>query len=196
MHDYLCTENISVALHVCSGFATALANGEIPSTAQYIDKLFFEQANRVQLNCSEEIDLSGIPKLKSHPREWIVVAKQSRPRAVYCAEELNQIGIHASVLFDQSGGKGISPESWERPIVGTYTGYAGGLNPENLEAELTRIHDADVMAVDRVRSRYETELWIDIETGVRSGENGEKFDLEKVEKCIQIALPWIAERVR
>ncbi len=77
-------------------------------------------------------------------------------------------------LFDRSGGAGIVPEQWPAPI--DYCGYAGGLGPDNLEAELARIEQ---VVGDR-------EIWIDMETKVRS-DNGKVFDLDKVVRCLEMA---------
>lgn len=83
-------------------------------------------------------------------------------------------------LFDKSGGIGITPGEWPIAFQGTYNGYAGGLGPDNLEAEIQRI--AKVAGEERV--------WIDMETKVRS-EDDKQFDLEKVRRCLEIAAPFM-----
>jgi phosphoribosylanthranilate isomerase len=84
-----------------------------------------------------------------------------------------------AVLFDASGGKGISPNSWQPPFYGMRCGYAGGLNPDNLEEQLTKIA---FVAGDET-------VWIDMETGVRTDN---QFDLDKVNRCLEIVKPWIS----
>ncbi len=84
-------------------------------------------------------------------------------------------------LFDLSGGQGISPESWPKPIA-PYCGYAGGLGPDNLSDELKRIEDAV----------GDSTIWIDFESKVRS-DNHKLFDLNKVRKCCEIALPFLKD---
>lgn len=82
-------------------------------------------------------------------------------------------------LFDRSGGAGIVPKEWPKPIW-KYQGYAGGLGPENIVDEIKRIGDA----VGNSR------IWIDMETRVRS-EDDLKFDLSKVERCLEAAAPFV-----
>jgi hypothetical protein len=89
------------------------------------------------------------------------------------------------VLFDCSHGAGVSPDSWPTPIYMetdadyTYHGYAGGLGPDNLKAELHRI---DAVANCRV--------WVDMETKIRSADD-KQFDLSKVRQCLEICKPWM-----
>jgi hypothetical protein len=84
-------------------------------------------------------------------------------------------------LFDRSGGAGIVPKDWPKPIW-KYQGYAGGLGPENIEAEIHRIGEA----------AGGSRIWIDMETKVRSADDT-KFDLEKVETCLRLAEPFVSK---
>jgi hypothetical protein len=86
-------------------------------------------------------------------------------------------GIRAYPLFDQSGGAGIIPDSW--PFATGYSGYAGGLSPDNVEYELMRIQEV----------RGGSAIWIDAETKLRS-EDDTVFDLGKVEQFLKKAYPW------
>jgi phosphoribosylanthranilate isomerase len=88
-------------------------------------------------------------------------------------------GVKAAPLFDLSGGAGRLPDSW--PIASQpYSGYAGGLSPENLREQLALIAEA----------AGEERVWIDVETHVRSG-GDRQFDLGKVERFLEIAEPWV-----
>lgn len=80
-----------------------------------------------------------------------------------------------SVLYDISGGKGVSPSSWIKPFEKIKTGYAGGLSPNNLEKELANINEL----VDNHK------VWIDMESGVRT--SNDKFDLSRVKDALEIA---------
>lgn len=87
--------------------------------------------------------------------------------------------LRVSPLFDRSGGAGVLPASWPKPIW-KYQGYAGGLSPENIQDELHRILDAV----------GESRIWIDVETRVRS-EDDEQFDLAKVDLFLKRCQPFV-----
>lgn len=88
---------------------------------------------------------------------------------------MNNPTIRAFPLFDRSGGAGVVPKTWPKPIW-SYQGYAGGLGPENLPHELERIKE--VVGPERI--------WIDMETKVRSDDDKE-FVLSKVRHCLEIS---------
>lgn len=79
------------------------------------------------------------------------------------------IGYDVAPLFDLSGGAGLLPTEWPKPIA-PYCGYAGGLSPANVVWQLAKIKDK----VGNAR------IWIDVETHVRSADDA-RFDLGKVE---------------
>ena len=88
-------------------------------------------------------------------------------------------GVKAAGLFDTSGGAGVLPDQW--PVSDKWIGYAGGLGPECLEAQLKEINEV-----------AQGSIWIDTETKVRTiiG-SSEQLDLQKVEKFLQVASKWI-----
>lgn len=84
-------------------------------------------------------------------------------------------------LFDCSHGAGVLPDEWPAPFdLSTYHGYAGGLGPDNLAEQIPLIGKA----------AGDTRIWLDMESRVRS-DDGRSFDLAKVERCLQIAEPFI-----
>lgn len=85
---------------------------------------------------------------------------------------INKKGVH--FLHDGSGGRGIVAKYFKPIIPNHYTGYAGGLNPDNLEEALIKINEAV----------GDNEIWIDTETGVRTDD---KLDLDKVVRFLEIA---------
>lgn len=82
-----------------------------------------------------------------------------------------------AVLYDDSAGRGISPDSWDAPLEGHFCGYAGGMNPDNVG------HNLEI--ISKVAEGYVT--WIDMETGVRTNDC---FDLSKVERVLEIVEKW------
>lgn len=103
-------------------------------------------------------------------------------------------------LFDVSGGAGILPNEWPKPIYldvdpgehgggieyHAYHGYAGGLGPENLDEQIPRI----LAAAAGTEHTREGRIWIDMETRVRS-DNDRTFDLAKVRRCLEISAPFV-----
>lgn len=91
-------------------------------------------------------------------------------------------------LFDKSGGAGVVPGEWPRPIRNRrlYTGYAGGLAPHNVVDELMRI-----AAVTEPDDR----IWIDCETHVRS-EDDRRFDLGRVVAFLEAVEPHVTKADR
>src|SRR6202008_3657964 len=86
--------------------------------------------------------------------------------------EIKNRNIH--FLYDGSGGRGVAPDQWKTPVKNHFTGYAGGLNPDNLEEQLIKINEVV----------GDGEIWIDAETGLRTDE---ELDLKKVIKFLEIA---------
>ncbi len=95
-----------------------------------------------------------------------------------------QKGINAVPLFDVSGGAGILPDEWPKPM-GNYCGYAGGLSPDNLLKQIQLIQS-------RIRNKDGSlyPIWIDAETHIRSSDNS-TFDTIKAETFLEIAEPFI-----
>ncbi len=86
-------------------------------------------------------------------------------------------GIDAVGLFDLSGGAGLLPDEW--PESSTYTGYAGGLSPDNVVAQL-----------EHIEPLCKAPIWIDAETHVRS-DRDQLFDLRKVRAFLKAIEPYV-----
>lgn len=85
-----------------------------------------------------------------------------------------------AVLFDESRGGGVAPDTWHPPFFryerGLQTGYAGGISPENIEAVLDSIAKALVEAC-HPEARY----WLEMASGVRTED---RIDLQKIERVL------------
>lgn len=84
-------------------------------------------------------------------------------------------GVNISLfdpLFDMSSGAGVVPPAWPPQKQSIYTGYAGGLGPDNLDTELPRILKASIGTI-----------WIDMETRVRTADDSE-LDIAAVESVM------------
>jgi len=85
-----------------------------------------------------------------------------------------------SVLLDASVGRGIVPGEWIAAPSGVVFGFAGGLNPDNISAELERM-------ASTVGNQT---IWIDMETGVRTSDDL-ALDLSKVRRCLAQAQCYV-----
>ena len=94
---------------------------------------------------------------------------------------LDKTGAKFSLLYDASGGRGISPESWNAPVLQNHKmGYSGGMSPDNVYENLNRISYV-------LPSDYNT--WIDAEGKLKDPESG-KFSTALAERYIQNAILW------
>jgi hypothetical protein len=149
-----------LALHVCGRavgeFVREPAEGSVYA-GQDIHDLVAAGIGRVQLNFNfERFGLSL--------EEIDVAVRRTSAKVItqhFPANAPVTIGVAApnhQVLYDASGGRGVAATDYGRPFVGKYTGYAGGLGPENAITAVTAIQsvagDADV--------------WIDMESRIRT----------------------------
>lgn len=93
--------------------------------------------------------------------------------------DLDEEGMkRVDILFDASKGTGQRPDAWPEPHrFNLFCGYAGGLGPDVLATELQKIKAAVA------RSKRDLPYWIDMETGVRTGN---AFDLTKAEQVLSL----------
>lgn len=138
-----------------------------------------EKFDRVQLNLrANEFDISVISNAILHwPKPIITQHNESNKSLV------NNIRSYPNhqILFDKSGGRGISPRWWPPSMVGRTCGYAGGLGPDNLSKELPKIEHAS----------FGGPYWVDMEGKLRDMED--RFDLQKAEACLSIVAEFLKE---
>jgi hypothetical protein len=125
---------------------------------------------------------------RPHPDFFKALADLGDKQFIFQMDDVNnsvlerclELGLNAVPLFDFSGGAGIVPAAWPKPIDGVYCGYAGGLGPETLSHQLTRIEG----------SVGDQTIWIDMETRIRSADD-QQFDLAKVNQCLGIVSGYL-----
>lgn len=141
-----------LALHVC-GHAVR----EFVAGTPDIEELVSAGIGRVQLNFNLKRGEFGIDELEQAiVRCPADVITQHFPANSALATSISAKNHH--VLYDTSGGNGIAPERYEPPFEGKYTGYAGGIGPENV---------LDVARAMRA-VKGEVACWIDMESRVRT----------------------------
>lgn len=194
------TSFFNLALHICGRWIKDLLVGNVTIPDEYIPEYariqFNFRAKEVKYDISKFVNAvkklgnsKENPLIEKHARYYIFQLDENNQNA--CFEECLEYGgnsiapVDIFPLFDGSGGTGITPKYWPKPIYSWRTspyfiphGYAGGLGPHNLEEQLVLIEEAS----------NDTPIWIDMESGVRTDN---KFDLEKVVKCLQICKPFI-----
>lgn len=178
--------NIGLSAHLCGGWVRELLAGEF--TFAHLFPALVEQLDRVQLNFHGERAKVNVDRFLNALSDR---CHQTTPFHLQCIFQLDGVndelcnraqsrGIDAVGLHDLSGGAGILPRAWPGANFHFYTGYAGGLGPDNLEVQIQEIEKAAGNA----------KIWIDMETKVRSEDDG-RFLLEKVHRCLEVARPYV-----
>lgn len=136
--------------------------------------------NRIQLNLEfgnveGKYDLAAmLSQIRAHPEFEFIIQYTDRRRDLLPL--LKDIPHHA-ILFDQSAGRGIAPDSWPAPINGHFCGYAGGINPDNIAGNIEKI----------AKESGSAQIWVDMESGVRTND---RFDLAKVRRVLELSKPF------
>jgi hypothetical protein len=96
---------------------------------------------------------------------------------------LYKAGAKFSVLYDASGGYGMTPASWSPPVYENHPqGYAGGLCGENILENLDRI--SAVVPKD-------AEIWIDAEGKLKQFGSTRILDTARARDYVMKTLAWM-----
>lgn len=160
-------KNLPVALHMCGGAVDDFLQGDI------VVRDMSAAAGRVQLNFNNRRKPVSQALLQSNMQGAgckIIIQEHAGNAGV----NSSMIGARHQVLFDASGGRGVSPELWPAPLPGfPIQGYAGGLSPENVDSELPKI----------ARAAGDIPFWIDMETSLRDADDS--FCLDRCERVLR-----------
>lgn len=168
-------KDLKLSCHLCGTFVRELVKGN-DTIIQIMGPMWYI-FERVQIN------FHAIPHEYSNQMIGIF-SKFANQQFIFQHDGVNDHivkkafneGCNVSALFDKSGGAGILPKQWPQLLEGIPCGYAGGLSPDNVEEQI-KIIEGIV---------GETEIWIDVETHVRSNMDS-LFDLNKVRKFLEIS---------
>ena len=177
-----------VSLHVCGKWVREICAGNWTPLFTNMGPLL-GMGNRVQLNFHAYQHLLtpeflGAAQSRCKEQGWQVIFQCDGVND-QLASIASDAGLDAVPLYDKSGGAGVVPDSWPEAMKGIYSGYAGGLGPDNLESELPAIEAA----------AGEERFWIDMETKIRTADN-KTFDLDAVRKCLELCRPSITQEPR
>lgn len=164
------------AVHMCTSALIGLSKGEEKF------RRIVEGFDRIQLNfkyreTGSRLNLDGlVAQVKSFADKTFIFQYGGEYVKLLPAFEGCE---NMAVLFDGSAGSGALPDSWPAPLPGFACGYAGGLGPDNIVAQVEKIKSV-------LPPGYET--WVDMESGVRTND---VFDLTKVCRVLEAAAPYI-----
>lgn len=169
--------NIPLSAHFCGAWAREVLEKQNFGVIKTLHKNF----KRVQLNYNF-----------SHNQQWSIThlnlfADENRGRDIilqYNKSNKSTIDAYSvgfpeniNILYDASGGRGAEISHFHPPFI-NYTGYAGGINDKNIEMICEGIYSHE----------NKSEVWIDMETGVRTNDI---FDMDKVEAVLQVVSKYI-----
>lgn len=129
---------------------------------------------RVQINFrSRDHHLDIIKAMMDRNSDKTIITQHNYANAALW-RNLREFNNHA-ILFDESGGRGLSPITWPSAIDGVASGYAGGLGLSNIEQELPCIQRA---------AGGDVGFWIDAEGKLRDTQD--RFDLRVVRQYLDL----------
>lgn len=180
------SNGLKVATHICGRWVREFLSSTLDVTSL---PAILQAAARVQINThvnpqSLDLDSAQASRLATTlggPKQLIF---QWNGVNDHLAPVFHSAGVNTAALFDASGGAGKLPGEWPAPIHPFPCGFAGGLGPNNVMAELDRI--AAVCP-----NGYTT--WIDMEGRVRVPDLS-ALDLNLVRRVLEqvAASQWIA----
>jgi hypothetical protein len=162
---------VKLSAHICGQYVRDLMIGENTWMNTWMESLPY--FSRVQINSGVAIrypmkEMEYIRSIRLFGDRQIIT--QSDGMNVSHLILLGLYGFNVASLIDKSGGTGKTINNIFYPEHPSYWGYAGGLNPDNIELKLEEINNIT-----------DKKVWIDMESGIRN-----KNDAFSIEDCITI----------
>ena len=170
----------NIALHICGRAVEDVIMDNRASAANCLAR--HPKIGRVQLNLHASAKWLPSPAIIDKAigdfRKPVIIQENS------ANHELNRdlLAPNHQVLFDSSGGLGKAADAWPPLIPGKACGFAGGLGPETIAQEISRIEAVAGL----------NDVWVDMEARVRTDEDW--LDLKKVRVVLGIVADHIAEQ--
>lgn len=168
----LVDRGLHLSAHICGSMAREIVCTNIWQPFNEMIAYYNFLFDRIQLNVAP----MSFPGIQSSPltlpnccKELIIQQRNTMEIDVYKAMDNKR--NYVSILFDQSGGRGIGLDMADlnlNPFI--KAGYAGGINADNV---------ADILI--HLFQKANHPFWIDVESGVRTRDY---LDLEKVYKLL------------
>ena len=178
---------LNISLHLCGEVVRDFVNNPTHEALIETRGIFWQ---RTQLNFSfkDSIDFTGrLTKIamiaEASPGRAIVLAynKGNKMTLDMFIARRYVVPVDIHFLYDSSGGRGTEIKTFHKPLC-NYTGYAGGINPDNIGDILKTLSEMD----------DDSNIWIDMESGVRTNN---MLDLVKVESVLKTCVPFIENRI-
>ena len=183
--------DINLAAHVNQEWCEEICRtGEIPMELReffglYRKNLGFSPlVKRWQLNMSNtavrDINYDAVKKLfmRNDDHEFIIQYNDRTKNATWVLHEMR---ANFSLLYDASGGRGLSPDTWNKPVFENVPmGYSGGMSPDNVVKNLRKISS--------VVPKNREDIWIDAEGKLKTDD---KFDISLARQYITKAERWL-----
>lgn len=170
--------SVLTSVHFCGKSVIALLNENAESVNNLLQAILLRNNTRIQLNFNYQYcDDDFIPLLQQfltkYPHLHVITQYNDNNSEVYA--HFTQFN-NFELLFDQSGGRGISANDWPTPISNIVCGYAGGLGVDNIDEQLMLIKQ---VVADKP-------YWIDMENKLRTFDENH-IDWLDLNKCANVA---------
>lgn len=166
-------KNILTSIHLCGSEAVK----DYLDSKDYILDLIGSGRVQLNFNMNNYNTETLIPQLieASHAHIGQLILQINKSKKKLIKEIYNHAVVSKTIHFlhDSSGGFGKEIEKVEAPDRVIFTGYAGGLKPENIKNVLRLIESVSAPGLD---------FYIDMESGIRTDN---LFDLEKIKSVIE-----------
>lgn len=167
--------HINLSAHLCGAYPRDILQDGKLDFVKSLDERF----KRMQINFNFGNTLFE-PKYLDH----LLWNKDINPAIILQYNKSNSAVIDIleeyvfDVLYDSSGGRGTEIKEIKEPFEDYYTGYSGGLSPDNVDDFCQKL----------TAHPNPSSVFIDCESGVRINN---EFDLKKVTKYLEICSKYI-----
>lgn len=180
----LYSRSLNLSAHICGQMARDVAAGKMHKVYETMCRTT-SMFRRCQLNTSVPDNAFNLRSMRPFTisLKEVILQMKDLDELKWWETEILGGGVMPGIsyLIDGSGGRGIDTNLEIYPHSDITVGYAGGLNPSNVEEKLRKIYD----------SGNTGKFWIDMESGVRTDDDW--IDLDKVEEVLKICDPIIRE---
>lgn len=167
---------LKTSVHVCGKWVRQICGGQWEDMLLAVGSAA-EHAQRIQLNFhaqahSLDEDFFAGARNALEKSNWQLIFQIDGVNDLLLLKARRN-ELNAVPLYDLSGGAGILPSEWPRQTDGVYTGYAGGLGPQNVLEQ-----------IEKIKTVANGQIWIDMETRVRTDDDS-RLDEALVESVLE-----------